>query len=247
MYKQRKNFSFLEYSAVKDKEKLVLDAKKSLLGENLNIDSLNAIYQNKEVDKTKSQKPTTNATTALNTDLKFNTLETPGTTEAELKKNYDGNLVLGISKPYRITFTNLPTQDNTLLNNVPENNYVMSEEVEALDDEVLAPLDDTDKKIKDEDEEAENSDDKEKDNKLDYDFLVILPQSEVLPKELIDAVAKAGQGIIKAPILQPMMEPPIPFGKNTIKSIEDDIEGYSLVGFQDAFAEKLLKDKNGSK
>jgi hypothetical protein len=241
MYKQRKNFSFLDFPTIAERKNEVLASKTSLLRENLNIDSLNALYQNKEIDKNKLQQQPSDVSTTPSTDLKFNTLEAPKTTEAELKKTYDGSLLLGISKPYRITFTDLQPQNNALPN-IPEK--VVSEEVEVLDDEVLAPLDSKEKETKIEDDkvkEVEEPEKKDKDSKLDYDFLVILPQSEILPKELIAAINKAGQGVIGNPIIQAMTEPPIPFGKNNIKSIEDDIEGYSVAGIDNPIALNLMK------
>ena len=242
MYKQRKNFSFLEFPSILEKKKEVSEAKISFIKESLNIDALNSLYQNKEIDKDKLQQKPENFSTVPSSDLKFKTLEEPENTEAELKKAYDGTLLLGISKPYKITFTDLQTQ-NPQLGQEPIN--TMSEEVKVLDDEVLAPLDIKEKEIEAEDSEAEKSEKDEKDNKpdTDYNFLMILPASEILPKEIIDAVNKAGQGVIKNPILKTMMEPPIPFGKNSIKSIEDDIQGYSVAGIENPIGIKLLNSK----
>lgn len=250
MYKQRKNFSFLDFPSLTDKKGEVVTAKTSFLRESLNIDSLNSLYQNKEVDKTKIQQPT-NVSTTPDVDLKFKTLENPTDTEAQLKKAYDDTLVMGISKPYKIVFTDLQQQQPNSSQILNLNN-TMSEEVKVLDDEVLVPLDTEKDKIKSEDNELEkikpdesgeedSKDTKSNKDDMDYNFLVILPDSEILPKELIDIVNKAGQGVISSPVLKHMTELPVAsLGKDNIKSIEDDIQGYSVAGMNGDIAIKLM-------
>lgn len=246
MYKQRNNFSILEIPSANKKRLLAKEILESIITETLNINDLNSLYQNKERKQTQEQ-PATVSTVPNTSELKFNTLAAPQNTEALLKKTYDDTLLLGISKPFKIVFTDLQA------NEVTQPEEAMEEEVQLLDDEVLIPMKAREKEIEKEDEEdAKDSDEetkelpKKEEGDVDYDFLVLLPASEVLPKDIIDAVNKAGQGMISNPVLKKMTEIPIGIAKpiSRIQSIEDDPDGFSTCGMDGDLALKLLKTPN---
>ncbi len=239
MYKQRNNFSILDVPSANKQKILAKEILSSLMNEALSINDLNALYQNKDIQN--KQQPAQNITAIPNTnELTFATLASPQEDEAKLKKTYDDTLLLGISKPFKIVFTDLQSKETTQ----PEE-AAMEEDVQVLDDEVLVPMDAKEKEIEKEDDNAKEPEKEKEDGDIDYDFLLILPSSEVLPKELIAAVNKAGQGMISNPIIQKISDTPIgsvmPVSK--IQSVEDDIEGYSVAGLDNPIAMKLMKEK----
>lgn len=297
MYKQKNNFSFLNVPSVDKKQLAVKEAKRSFLNESLDINALNALYQPKEVSKEKQTSPAQAQLIPNNPELQFNNLSQPATNDAQLKQGEGDSLLLGVSKPFKISFTNLqPTNQ--------EFTEPVMEEIQVLDDEVLAPLNTIKIKIKKENEKANKEEDldmsledaikhaeevanscdgkcstnhqkladwlkdyknlikkepgevdekpktdestEEKElSKEDYDFLVILPSSEVLPKDLIDIVNKAGQGMISNPVMRQLTD--LPLGQlssiSKIQSIEDDPEGLSVAGMDNDIGIRFMKKK----
>ena len=256
MYKQRKNFSTLDIPSA-DKKRLEAKQIFSSIMEALSVEQVNALYQQKQVPEENKYTP---ATTAPNTpELKFDTLQAPATTDAELKKTYDDTLVLGITKPYKVVFTDLaPSNPSALKEDI---------EVEMLDDEVLVPMEADKTKTKKEDdkaeedsetahEEHEENETKEEEEKEhedgeedetgneDYNFLDSLPQLD-LSSDMIDAVNKAGQGIV---MINPNVTINVDSGKipemhkgEKIKSVEDDLDGLSVVGLDNDLGMKLFQ------
>ena len=247
MYKQRNNFSILNIPSADKKKLEAKEILSSLMNEALGINDLNSLYQNKEVKPGQEQQPIAAATIPNTDEMKFATLAAPQQDEALLKKTYDNTLLLGISKPFKIVFTDLQSNEVTQ----PED--ALKEEIQILDDEVLVPMAARENEIKKEntaaskkkDEKTDEKDEKkdEEEGDVDYDFLVVLPASEVLSKELIDTINKAGQGMISNPVIKKMDEVPLgsvkPVGR--IQSVEDDIEGYSVAGMDNPIAMKLMK------
>jgi len=243
MYKQRKNFSILDIPSL---EKKKIEARKifSSMFENLGIEDLNKLYQEKEVPKQNKYTPIT--ATPNTPELKFDTLQNPSNMDAQLKKTYDDTLILGISKPYKVVFTDLDQNKN----NIP-----MGEEVEMkknevpLEDEVLAPMDTEDEKVKEENEEdeKEKSDEKtENDDEVsdNYNFLAELPPLD-LSADMKDAVEKGGQGMMPNVMINPTFnvynsQAPASHKGEKIKKIEDDLEGLSVAGLDNDIAFRLF-------
>ena len=130
----------------------------------------------------------------------------------------------------------------------------MREAVEVLEDEVLIPLDFAPEGIK-EKLEAEEDEDSDKDKKKDEDDEDYDPLKELEPldlsSDLQDIVQKAGQGMMPNVVMNnPTFNifkdgphgPVSPVtANNRVQRVEDDLEGLSMVGFENDIGSKLLK------
>ena len=257
MYIQRNNFSIFEVPSAKNKK---AEARKVLLSilEVTSLEDLNSLYQEKEVPEEHKLHQDTTAQAIPGDDIKFATLSTVHDDDAQLRKTYDDTIVLGVSdkrnsKPYKVIFTELPDP------NAPVNQE-MTEALAVLEDEVLVPLsaaplevrkeiesdeeDEEEAEEKESETDEENEEEAEEDEFSEYDPLAELPKLD-LSADMLAAINKSSQGMMPNVTI---LANNVNFGgakpssgKETIQSIEDDPYGFSVVGMDNPYADKLLK------
>ena len=174
------------------------------------------------------------------------------------------------NKPYKVIFTELPNE-NEVATEMTEATEVLEDEVlvpmEFAPEEVQKDskneeeTESDEEKIKEHDEEEATESDEEKIKEHDeeggedevgegeYDPLEELPPLD-LSADMMDAINKASQGMMPNIMINPtinvMSDKPLgsitPMHKgDRIQKIEDDLDGLSLVGFSNPFAERFLK------
>jgi hypothetical protein len=215
MYKQRKNFLSYQVPSVDAKK---AEAKKILSSilESSTIADLDSLYQSKEFDQSKRVDPKDlpfSQPAASNLEPVSDTLLTVGKLPTE-----GGTVVIGVKKPVQVIF-----KDESATNPLKEDITIVE------DDDVLAPVEEApievQKKLEDE----------------DYDCLDSAPPLD-LSSDLQNTILQRGQGMITSVQKSNNILAPVAMQtRDHIKGIEDDIEGYSVVGLDNDIGMNMLK------
>jgi hypothetical protein len=215
MYKQRKNFLSYQVPSADSKK---AEAKKILSSilESSAIAALDSLYQPKEFDQSQrvapKELPFSQPAAASNLEPVSDTLLTVGKLPTE-----GGAVVIGVKKPIQVVF-----KDESATNS-------LKEDITIVEDDVLAPVEEApievQKKLEDE----------------DYDCLESAPPLD-LSSDLQNTVLQRGQGMITSvQMSNNVLSPAAMQTGDRIKGIEDDIEGYSVVGLDNDIGMNMLK------
>ena len=212
MYKPRKNFLSYQVPSAEFKK---AEAKKILssLLETSALDALDKLYQPKEFDASKRV-----ATTELPFDPSSaaNNLEPVSDTLLTVGKlpTEQDTVVIGVKKPIQVVF-----KDDSYATKP------LKEDLTVVDDDVIAPIETAPVEVQKEMEE--------------YDCLDSAPPLD-LSSDLQNTVMQRGQGMMTSVRLNNATVPTMQNG-DRIKSVEDDIEGYSVVGLDNDIGMNMLK------
>ena len=216
MYKQRTKFLSYQVPSADSKK---AEAKKILSSilESSAIAALDSLYQPKEFDQSQrvapKELPFSQPAAASNLEPVSDTLLTVGKLPTE-----GGAVVIGVKKPIQVVFKDESATANPL-----------KEDIAIVEDDVLAPVEEApvevQKKLEDE----------------DYDCLDSAPPLD-LSSDLQNTVLQRGQGMITSvQMSNNILAPAAMQTGDRIKGIEDDIEGYSVVGLDNDIGMNMLK------